>query len=226
MTPEPTPTRTSTVRTALGRPGPAEDGRQLILDAAARVFAQRGYTSTTLDSIADELASTKGRIYHYYRGKAEVFLDVVLTGMQDLHAQLAPVVADTTLSPTERLAAMVRRHAAQMMVRSYGQKVSVHALEMRSVPEIAIHAAVLDEVFELRRAYEQLFVDAVEAGVAAGELAPVDSRIAVKAALGSLNWIPIWFSPERATPEDIERVADAFASFVVGGMKGVQRHDT
>ena len=52
--------------------------------------------------IADELRSTKGRIYHYYRGKAEVFLDVVLTGMQDLHAQLAPIVEDASLTPTER----------------------------------------------------------------------------------------------------------------------------
>lgn len=220
MTPDLTPARAATVRSGLGRPGPAEDGRQPILDAAAKVFAERGYISTTLDSIADELRSTKGRIYHYYRGKAEVFLDVVLTGMQDLHAQLAPIVEDASLTPTERLASMVRTHAAQMMVRNYGQKVSVHALEMRSVPEIAIHTKVLDEVFELRRAYEQLFVDAVDAGIASGELAPVDSRVAVKAALGSLNWIPIWYSPERSTPEDVERVSDTFAAFVVGGMKG------
>jgi len=220
VTPDLTPSRATTTRSDLGRPGPAEDGRQPILDAAAKVFAERGYISTTLDCIADELRSTKGRIYHYYRGKAEVFLDVVRTGMLELHAELAPIVEDASLSPSERLARMVRKHASQMMVRNYGQKVSVQALEMRSVPEIAIHTSVLDEVFGLRRAYEQLFVDAVDAGIASGDFAPVDNRVAVKAALGSLNWIPIWYSPERSTPEDVERVSDVFAKFVVGGMKG------
>jgi AcrR family transcriptional regulator len=220
------PTMTSSTPVArtsghnLVRPGPAEDGRARILDAAAKVFADRGYLATTIDAIADELSATKGIVYHYYRGKAEVFLDVVVSGMRELLTQLAPIVADTSLSATDRLGQMVHHHATQMMVRNYGQRVSLHALEMRSVPEIAKHVEVLEEVFELRRQYEQLFVDAVEAGIASGEFRTIDSRVAVKAALGSLNWIPIWFTPERSSAADIEDVANTFARFVVGGMKG------
>ena len=77
-------------RLALGRPGPREDGRKAILDAAATAFARRGYLATTIDAIADELGATKGRVYHYYRGKAEIFLDVVVTGMHDLIDELQP----------------------------------------------------------------------------------------------------------------------------------------
>lgn len=218
--PEPVVSKSGPKRRALARPGPAEDGRRQILDAAAKVFAEKGYLATTIDAIADELGATKGRVYHYYRGKAEVFLDVVVTGMQDLLEQMAPIAADATLSPTERLASMARRHATQMMLRNYGQRVSVHALEMRSIGEIAIHTDVLAEVFRLRREYEQLFVDAVDAGVVSGEFACPDSHLAVKATLGSLNWIPIWYAPERSTPDDVERVAEAFATFIVSGMKG------
>ncbi len=200
-------------RRVLGRPGPAEDGRKAILEAAGRAFASRGYVATSIDAIADELGATKGRVYHYYRGKAEIFLDVVVTGMHELIEEVEPLSEDGT--PAERLHAMTYRHAELMMTHHSPQRVSVQAVEMRTVPEFAAHAAVLAEVFELRRRYEQLFVDVVEEGKAAGDFEIDDPSIAVKSALGSLNWIPIWYSPERADAGDIPRVADSFARLIV-----------
>ena len=209
-----------TARVALGRPGPGEIGRKAILDAAASAFARRGYLATTIDAIADELGATKGRVYHYYRGKAEIFLDVVVTGMYELIAEMQPLSARTELRPSERMYQMAHRHASLMMLLNHAQRVSVQAVEMRTVPEIARHQDVLRDVFELRRCYEQIFVDVVEEGVAAGEFAPGDSGLAVKAALGSLNWIPIWYAPERGSEEDVARIAASFARFVLNGLRG------
>lgn len=207
-------------RVALGRPGPGQIGRKAILDAAATAFAHRGYLATTIDAIADELGATKGRVYHYYRGKAEIFLDVVVTGMYDLIAELQPLSEEKELEPGERMYQMAYRHASLMMVRNHPQRVSVQAVEMRTVPEIAMQREVLNEVFDLRRRYERLFIDVVEEGIEAGEFAEGDSGLAVKAALGSLNWIPIWYTPERGSEEDIERVASSFARFILNGLKG------
>lgn len=207
-------------RPALGRPGPAEGGRKAILDAAATAFARRGYLATSIDAIADELGATKGRVYHYYRGKAEIFLDVVVTGMHDLNAAISPLSHQEGVSPSERIYQMSHLHASLMMLTNHPQRVSVQAVEMRTVPEIAIHQDVLAEVFELRRKYEQMFIDVVEEGIKLGDFADMDSNLTVKSALGSLNWIPIWFTPEPGTPENIERVADTFARFIVNGLKG------
>ena len=209
----------STTPRRIGRPGPAEDGRMAILEAAGRAFASRGYLATSIDAIADELGATKGRVYHYYRGKAEIFLDVVVTGMNELIGEITPLANGTGTAP-ERMFAMTHRHAELMMIHHSPQRVSVQAVEMRTVPEIRVHSDLLDEVFELRRRYEQLFVDTVEQGIESGDFDVADAGLAVKSALGSLNWIPIWYSPERSTPEDVKRVSDTFAAFVVGGMKG------
>lgn len=208
------------IRVVLGRPGPREDGRKAILEAAATAFARRGYLATSIDAIADELGATKGRVYHYYRGKAEIFLDVVVTGMYDLIAELSPISKQEGLSPSDRIYRMAHLHASLMMVRNHPMRVSVQAVEMRTVPEIEIHQETLTEVFELRRRYEQIFIDVVEEGVKAGDFGDLDSNLAVKSALGSLNWIPIWYTPERGSEEDIERVADSFARFIVNGLKG------
>lgn len=207
-------------RRPLRRPGPAEGGRKAILDAAASAFAKRGYLATSIDAIADELGATKGRVYHYYRGKAEVFLDVVVTGMHDLIASIEPIANQQGVSPSDRIYQMAHLHASLMMVRNHPQRVSVQAVEMRAVPEIAIHQDVLKEVFELRRRYEKAFIDVVNEGIASGEFDDMDSSLTVKSALGSLNWIPIWYTPERGLAGDVEKVADTFARFIVNGLKG------
>jgi AcrR family transcriptional regulator len=207
-------------RLVIGRPGPAEDGRKAILDAAAKAFASRGYLATSIDAIADELGATKGRVYHYYRGKAEIFLDVVVTGMHDLIDDIEPLGTDGDATPGERIARMVHRHATLMMLRNHAQRVSVQAVEMRTVPELRLHQGLLDEVFALRRRYEQIFGDVVAEGIASGDFADRDPDLMVKAALGSLNWIPIWYVPDRGSDEEVEAIADSFAAFVVGALRG------
>jgi AcrR family transcriptional regulator len=207
-------------RPQLGRPGPGEMGRRRILDAAARVFAQRGYLATTIDAIADELGATKGRVYHYYRGKAEIFLDVVVTGMIDLIEELEPISKDPELAPRERIYAMARNHALLMMVRNPSQRVAVQALELRTVPEIALHVDTLAQVRELRRRYERLFADVLDEGVTQHDFDEASSGLVIKAALGALNWIPIWYDPQRSSEEYVDRVADTFARFILNGLKG------
>jgi len=177
------------------------------------------YLATSIDAIADELGATKGRVYHYYRGKAEIFLDVVVTGMYDLIEELTPLSRAEGRTPEQRMYDMVHLHATLMMLRNHPQRVSVQAVEMRTSPEIAVHSDALAEVFELRRRYERIFIDVVDEGIATAEFRPLDSNLAVKAALGSLNWIPIWYTPERGNEDDIAKVADEFARFIVNGLK-------
>lgn len=46
--------------------------RRRILDAAARVFAERGYTGTRVGDIAKEADIAYGLVYHYFQSKEDV----------------------------------------------------------------------------------------------------------------------------------------------------------
>jgi TetR/AcrR family transcriptional regulator, fatty acid metabolism regulator protein len=51
---------------------PAVDKRQLILDAAVRVFARQGFHTCRVSDIADEAGVAYGLVYHYFGSKDEV----------------------------------------------------------------------------------------------------------------------------------------------------------
>lgn len=65
-------------RSGPGRPkkmGP--DSVLQIKDAALHLFAQKGYTNTSLDDIAASVGLTKGGIYYYFRSKERLLLDIL-----------------------------------------------------------------------------------------------------------------------------------------------------
>lgn len=53
-----------------------EHTRSLLLDAAEEVFAEKGFTSATLDDIAHTAGYTKGAIYKHFATKEDLFLAV------------------------------------------------------------------------------------------------------------------------------------------------------
>lgn len=55
----------------------AEQTRTELLEAAARVFALKGYDGASITDICNEAGLSSGSIYAHYEGKADLFLDVV-----------------------------------------------------------------------------------------------------------------------------------------------------
>jgi AcrR family transcriptional regulator len=47
-----------------------------VLDAAAEIFGERGFTAVTMADIVDKSGVSVGSIYHHFGGKAEVFLAI------------------------------------------------------------------------------------------------------------------------------------------------------
>src|SRR5258707_14153041 len=58
----------------LSRAEQNDRNRALLLDAARRVFLERGYYAATLDQIADEAGFSKGAVYSPLASKADMFL--------------------------------------------------------------------------------------------------------------------------------------------------------
>lgn len=95
---------------APGRPeDPALKARREdeILTAAAKLFAQRGYADTQMQTIADHLGVGNGTVYRYFRTKESLFLATVERGLAELTAEMDAVFANDG-APFEQMRQAVR----------------------------------------------------------------------------------------------------------------------
>src|SRR3954468_13338665 len=75
-----------------------------VLDAAARVFARRGYSDASVQDVADELGILKGSLYHYIRAKEDLLFWLLEAVHGDVQAILDEVAAEDGLGSLERIA--------------------------------------------------------------------------------------------------------------------------
>lgn len=83
------------------RPG-SPDTRAHILAAARALFAERGFTGTTIRAIAGEAAVDPALVHHYFGGKADLFV-AALELPVDPRELLAPAIAEGPDGAAERI---------------------------------------------------------------------------------------------------------------------------
>lgn len=155
--------------------------RTQILDAAARVFAERGYHRTTVRDVAREAGIADGTIYLYFTSKQELLLALI--------AQLGRV-AERRADMAEHAGMDVRTFSRTYIGRRFADLREVHRLFGAVLPEILADA-------ELREGFSERVADAYAAADAElerrallGELGSLDpqllTRVATATALGLL----------------------------------------
>ncbi|MBP6817866.1 MAG: TetR family transcriptional regulator [Ferrovibrio sp.] len=196
-----------------------EQNRAEILKAAAIAFMRKGYSAASIDDVADLMNATKGRVYHYYRSKADLFFDVHFEAMR-LDLDVVRPLAASGGDPLQRLHAMAVAHILIIMTQLPFQRVAVQGLEMhlagQTTPE---QRSLLARILELRDEYQALFAGPIEEALQAGLIPQQDTRTVVKAFFGALNWTTIWYRPgPEETPERQQAMAEEIATFAIRGL--------
>ncbi|MEW6441143.1 MAG: helix-turn-helix domain-containing protein [bacterium] len=82
-----------------------EQGRrerwQQIVDAARKVFFEKGFERTTIDDIEKASGLTRGAIYYHFKGKEEIYISVLTCGLRLLRDELRWTLRDRNASPEE-----------------------------------------------------------------------------------------------------------------------------
>ncbi|OLT40643.1 TetR family transcriptional regulator [Saccharomonospora sp. CUA-673] len=78
-----------------------EETRKQVLDAAAAVFIEQGYTRTGVSEIVSRAGSSVGSVYHHFGGKAEVYLALWESYVGELAHAAADAVAKVRASGVE-----------------------------------------------------------------------------------------------------------------------------
>ncbi len=204
-----TPRRTS------GEAGESSS-REQIIQAAAELFMEFGYSATSIDAVAQRLGATKGRIYHHYRSKADLFFDVQTAAMNRLSEEIEPI-ALTAGNPVERLTAMAFRHTQILLTELPMQRVAVQGLERHLLASAG--AKQVRSIVKLRDDYEKLFVEVIDEGVRRGDFVDLPPKLIAKPFFGALNWATVWYSQRRLqSAQAIDDIAHTLANFAMRGL--------
>jgi AcrR family transcriptional regulator len=96
---------TNGMRVRIPRAEQVERNRELVLDAARRVFIDKGYAGATLDAIAEDAGFSKGVVYSQFENKADLFLALLARRIDE---RAEENLAVTRRSPSDPIRALLR----------------------------------------------------------------------------------------------------------------------
>lgn len=200
------------------------ESREEILRAAAELFMEYGYAATSIDAVAERLGATKGRIYHHYPSKADLFFEVQIAAMKRLDEEVEPLARGPG-NPIERLAAMALRHTQVLLTELPMQKVAVQGLE-RYLLGKSPTVKRLRSVIKMRDDYENMFAEVIDEGIRAGLFVDLPPKLATKPFFGALNWATVWYTQRRLqNAQGIDDIAHTLAAYAMRGILKDPTHD-
>ncbi len=83
---------------------PSERGNKKgeLVDAAERLFSEKGYSNTSVDDICDEVGVAHGLFYYYFETKEEIVEAITNRMIHELENMLAEIVGDPDLRADEK----------------------------------------------------------------------------------------------------------------------------
>jgi len=170
-----------------------------ILDAAAQVFAQKGYHLTKLADISDVLEMHVTALRYHFATKdviaAELVNRVARRNLSELQAALAALPPEASVR--DRLSVAIDTYIRTLIANRLD--IAAHGNVINQLPEDArtSHYELLQSFHAIWRA---LLGEAAEKGELPKGLSP---SIATQVLLGALIWTREWYRPNGATAAEI-----------------------
>jgi AcrR family transcriptional regulator len=184
-----------------------ETQRAAIRDAAAQLFARKGYASASIADVARVCGVSKALLYHYYDDKEAVLADIALTYLE----RLAVIVADVEaqgLPPAAHLRRLVEAFMAE-----YEHSAARHRVLVQDVKYL--ERAHRSRVLARQRKVVEGFADVI------ARLAPEATRAELSKPLtmilfGMINWTFTWLKDRG--PLAYSDMAPIVADLFLGGI--------
>lgn len=183
-----------------------ERRRSAVIAAAARLFAERGYQSTSMSELTTATGLAAGGLYHYIESKDQLLISICDELLDPLLEQAREIVA-AEAPPEDQLRALL--HAWLAHIASHRDHMLVFAQERQVIEREPQWRRVRSQ----RKAFEQLLDDVLARGEREGTMHFDDRAFTLLTLLGMVNYTPQWLRPRgRLSPAEI---ADGYCDLVL-----------
>ncbi len=195
-----------------------QNRRREILDAARRVFGERGYHRTHVSDLIEAAGIARGTFYLYFESKGSVFLELLDELLDELRTSIVGVDTKGEAPPVEyQLVGTVQRLLGKV-------------IDNRFLTTIIVREAVgVDEEVDRRLGafYRELHDNirrSLEEGKRMGFLRDIDTEIAAFCVLGTIKQLMEQLVSGDVSPEpvDVDHLAFAVLDFNLRGVLKVR----
>ena len=186
---------------------PKEERKSQIMEAAMKVFTQKGYSNARMDDIVDESGLSKGAIYHYYEGKKDIFLALI----EHWETQTFPDFYSR--NGKERSAVDTLRDFANEVIKAFNKRSFVFHAEVEFWSLSNQDDEIRNRSQELYEKIINLFELVINKGIREKEFIRVDSRITaiyILSVFQGINWFCIFndkkLNAEKYIHDSIEMI--------------------
>jgi AcrR family transcriptional regulator len=180
-----------------------------IVDAAASVFAERGYHGTSTQAIADVLGLRQASLYYYFPSK-EAALELVCERGVDGFVETAEGIVAGPGTSLDKLTRLIAAHLAPNASKRDYVKVFIN--ERRYLAD-----ASRRRIGRKSRRIERCFEEVIRAGIADGSIrGGIDVRLTMLAVLGMVNSVINWRADDQ--DREISQIAAELSELVATGL--------
>ncbi|OHV82838.1 TetR/AcrR family transcriptional regulator [Rhizobium sp. LCM 4573] len=186
------------------RPDELSESKRMIMEVAAKLFADKGYGSVGISEVGDVAGFGKGALYYHIKSKEDLLFDIMTVYMVEL-INAARAIEISGASVPERIRALSRSFMEIMFASRPEMTVcfrEVHALnDAKRRGVLALHAD-----------YQDIWIRVFQDGARQGVLRAM-SKTEVKAILGMYFYSFLWIKGDGAMT--IDAIAEDFAGITL-----------
>ena len=186
-----------------------DERKEAIVEAAAALYARRGFNGASVADLAERCKTSKSLIYHYYQSKEDILFDVMISHVRALDEAARKAIAG------EGDPALKLRRLAHAFMALYVGATDRHKVLLNE----------LDNLDDKRRAEivktQRGLIEIVQRLL--GEIEPKlkkragESYAAAMLFFGMINWTHTWFDAKG--PVSADAIADMAVDVTLDGIR-------
>ena len=183
--------------------------RSDVVDAAGRLFAERGYHGTSMRDLGKELGLLGSSLYSHVDSKQDLLVAVVEEGARLFEAS-AEQALEAPGTARDRLAALIAGHVIVVLDNVDVARTFLNEARM-------LDAEHRDRIVQARDHYEGVFRSGLADGAHDGSFRPdIDPKMASIYILSVLNALERWY--DSTGPLNLDELTNELNTFLVDGI--------
>jgi TetR/AcrR family transcriptional regulator, cholesterol catabolism regulator len=185
---------------------------QEVLQAATKVFHERGYADATVQDVADELGILKGSLYYYIKTKEDLLYWLLDEAHEAVEVILDEAAAREDLAPLDRLAHYVRGQVEFNVDNLPRVSIYYHDAGQLSGPR-------LRDIYRRRRTHIVWVTSMIRLAQDRGQVDPgLDPDVLANCMFGTMIWLYRWYRPAGDAAREL--VVDHVTRYAMAGITG------